>query len=274
MSRTSIEWTDETWNPFRGCTRVSPGCDNCYAISMAHRFAWGDGLTRIRKKDGKVDWSGQVRLIESEISRPLTWRKPRRAFVCSGSDLFHEQIPFADIFKVFFVMALAEASTFQCLTKRPHRAAAFVRWMSLNRVLLPGGGWPLPNVWLGVSAEDQQRWDERVPALVRIPAAVRFVSAEPLLGPIDIGDVGCAGLDWLIVGGESGPGARPLEFDWVENLIEQCSLCRIACFVKQLGARPENRGAPFTPRLTGKGGNMDEWPPDLRIREWPPDRSG
>ena len=270
MGNTSIEWTDETWTPFRGCTRVSPGCDNCYAISMAHRFAWGDGLTRIRKKDGKVDWSGEVHFIASEVNRPRRWRKPRLVFVCSGSDLFHEKNEFGQIAEVFATMALCAEHTFQCLTKRPLRAAQFYRWLEEEREWML----PLPNVWLGVSAEDQQRWDERVPALMQIPAAVRFVSAEPILGPIDMGGVGCAGLDWLIVGGESGPGARPLEFDWVESLIEQCSLCRIACFVKQLGARPENRGAPFTPRLTGKGGNMNEWPPDLRIREWPGEMGG
>ncbi len=301
---TSIEWTDETWNPFKGCSRVSPGCDNCYAMLMAHRFPWGEGLTRIRKKDRQVDWSGTVRFYEEELARPLRWRKARRVFVCSGSDIFHESNAFEQIAAVFGVMASCPRHTFQVLTKRPIRAAAFFTWvaargesdMAQHSVCLieavahglghklaedahvrvetaPVAAWPLPNVWVGVSAEDQQRWDERVPILLEdVPAAVRFVSAEPLLGPIGFADVDRTAIDWIIVGGESGRGARPLDLRWVEDIIHMSAYKGIACFVKQLGHHPRiGPDARFSPPLTGKGGDPREWPPHLRVRQWPAD---
>lgn len=208
-AESKIEWTDTTWNPVRGCSRVSPGCDNCYAMRQAHRFNHEaqdgarrglgayDGLTTIRR--GKVDWSGRVRLVPEMLGAPLRWRKPRRVFVNSMSDLFHESLSDEQIAAVFGAMACCSRHTFQVLTKRAKRMREWIGWadghrdtihhafsVATGRAGMRPWDWPLPNVWLGVSAEDQQRADERIPDLLATPAAVRFVSAEPLLGPIDL----------------------------------------------------------------------------------------
>lgn len=272
--RTPIEWADATWNPNTGCSRVSEGCRNCYAEIMAARFSkpgqWGEGLAQIvRKPDGSADhrWTGQVRLNDRALTQPLRWRKPRRIFVCSTSDLFHEGVPDEWLDRVFAVMALAPQHTFMVLTKRPERARRYFEGYEeagefhtgIRDALIEGAAqaiyaartgedpslWlsvslPLPNVWLGTSIEDQPTADARIPHLLATPAAVRFVSAEPLLGPVDLTgylpDLDCGdGLDLAIVGGESGPGARPMQPDWPRALRDQCLAAGTAFFFKQWG---------------------------------------
>ena len=280
----NIEWTDRTWNPVRGCSIVSPGCVNCYAMKFAHRFSGEgkayEGLTKQTKAGPQ--WTGKVRLVEDALLEPLKWRKPQRVFVNSMSDLFHELVPDEFIDRVFAVMALAPHHIFQILTKRPLRMRDYLKsratsaqfWKDAARIVgysLEFQGvslvwYPLPNVWLGVSCEDQRRADERIPLLLQTPAAVRFISAEPLLGPIEIrgpketcGDcdpcIGgrpdqCAvggyytgalhpdGIHWVIVGGESGPKSRPCDIAWIRSIIEQCQAETVPAFVKQLGTEP------------------------------------
>lgn len=279
---THIEWTDATWNPITGCSVVSPGCTNCYAMRLAgtrlQHHPSRNGLTKDTKA-GPV-WTGEVRLNEQWLDQPLRWKRPRRIFVCAHGDLFAEGVPDEWIDRVFAVMALAPQHTFQVLTKRAARMRAYVSGiqskipflgrMPLERIHLEAAGhmegdggfidvlkdhgnvyslyldapWPLPNVWLGVSAEDQKRADERVPDLLNTPAAVRFVSAEPLLGPINLHQAMTArnewddvlGLHWIIVGGESGPGARPMHPAWVCSIRDQCATAGTAFFFKQWGA--------------------------------------
>ena len=262
---TKIEWTDATWNPVTGCSVVSPGCTNCYAMKLAgtrmHHHSSRQGLT-VPSKAGPV-WNGEVRFNEQWLDQPLRWKRPRMIFVCAHGDLFHENVPDAWIDQVFAVMALCPQHTFQVLTKRAERMRAYVEGLWPRRERLGdlmgkmGGaerkgwyapecdgkrGWvgihtPLPNVWLGISAEDQQRADERIPHLLATPAAVRFVSLEPLLGAIHVGLGKCAGasIDWVIVGGESGPRARPMHPDWVRSLRDQCAAAGVAFFFKQWG---------------------------------------
>lgn len=314
MGATSIEWTEKTWNPLRGCSLVSPGCTNCYAMKQAHRYA-GEGkpfagLTRKRDKGGPV-WTGEVRFVEHMLELPLTWRQPQRVFVNSMSDLFHDDVSNEDIAAVFGVMAACQQHTFQVLTKRAERMRKWFEWVQswrqdrwsasclheaerrVGRAISPGiAGVPLRNVWLGVSVEDQQRADERIPHLLATPAAVRFISYEPALGPVDFsranvlwsgvrladgsrwtGDGGK--IDWIIVGGESGPGARPFDLAWARSTIEQCKAAGVACFVKQLGRYPQHNppewGAYCRPDgiRDEKGGDWSQWPEDLRVREWP-----
>jgi protein gp37 len=269
--RTGIAWTDSTWNPTRGCRRTSPGCENCYAERQAARFSGPgapfEGLVRIGKSGPR--WTGEGRLAESMLDQPIRWRRSRRIFVDSMSDLFFNAFSDEDIAAVFGVMALACHHTFQVLTKRHVRARDLLSKLTLDditiaaldrgvgvsksqtraiRDALPKGSpfahdseapiWPLPNVWIGVSVEDQARADERLPVLAQIPAAVRFVSAEPLLEVVDLSKhLTVNGPDWVIVGGESGPGARTFAIQWARNIITQCRAARVACFVKQMGAR-------------------------------------
>jgi len=390
--RNGISWTDETWNPLRGCSKVSPGCKNCYAETMAARFA-GPG----QPYEGTIDrgrWNGQIRLVPEKLAEPLRWCRPRRIFVNSMSDLFHPGVPFEYIAAVFGVMAAAPQHVFQVLTKRPDRAAEFLAWVvkqdaaTLGRVNLrrafpepmtpgrleccmqallhearhhplgisgplhrdraadPAGPWPLPNVWLGVSVEDQTTADERIPHLLQCPASVRWVSYEPALGPVDFerwiiepmycaacgseqivydtnphglavthtcimgaGQTGEPGaercvdcgsldvvmpgaLDWVVIGGESGPHARPFDVAWARSTIAQCRAAGLACFVKQMGARPRVAEASRLAALWAAmpGGRVDdcggihlrdragadpaEWPEDLRVREWPAAKEG
>ena len=328
-----IEWTGETWNPIVGCSIVSPGCTNCYAMKMASRILninagkalaeagmvaaqfldYGTPEQRERHLkalsghpshyDGTIKyvkdkpvWTGKVALAPEHILlKPLSWKKPRTIFVNSMGDLFHEDVPDEWIDRVFAVMALCPQHTFQVLTKRSARMLAYLRHGAVGRrvglqvcdlqehapdvVLLldrsdapfapPGnrillGQWPLPNVWLGVSAERQKEADERIPDLLNTPAAVRFVSAEPLLGSIDFERIKCPnacpppdycnhchpdggdatgtfdalqrGLDWIIVGGESGPGARPMHPDWARSIRDQCAAAGVPFFFKQHGS--------------------------------------
>src|SRR5579872_16983 len=249
---TGIQWTDATWNPVRGCSRVSEGCRNCYAERQAARFR-GPGKPFegfVHTVNGYPAWTGKVALMEKHLEDPMHWTTPRRIFVNSMSDLFHEALSDRDILRVMRVMDRAPQHTYQVLTKRPKRMRDFMR-EHLH-------GKPPRYLWLGVSVEDQATGDERVPLLVQTPAALRFVSYEPALGPVDFGG-DLAALDWLIIGGESGPGARPFEIRWAERAIKDCHSCGVACFVKQLGASVMARDS--------KGGNPEEWPEHLRVRE-------
>lgn len=392
MSTTDIQWTDRVWNPVRGCSRVSPGCDNCYAMRQAHRFSHpavqdpsGDrsldkpagpyhGLTVIRK--GKVDWRGHARLVPEMLEQPLRWRKPRRIFVNSMSDLFHSSLTDEEIAAVFGVMAACPHHTFQVLTKRPERMVEWFKWVRqrfpldvIENCASDAGCsvdiqdedavWPPRNVWVGVSVENQATADERIPLLKQVPAAVRFISAEPLLERVQLDSFklrggttahmaldiegalgnrrllraftddgrrispkgaaahlrglqakghklfpmckcedfdpferGCErkapGLDWVIVGGESGQAARPCAEEWIQHIVAQCQKAEVPVFVKQLGAFivSESRACEtdeeakrefgfnsrwlWRARLKDKaGGSPDEWPEDLRVRQFP-----
>jgi len=296
--KSKIQWTDATWNPLAGCSIVSPGCTNCYAMRQAariERMGGADhyvGLTEMIKD--KPIWTGKVALAsEKTLRAPLRWKAPRKIFVNSMSDLFHESVPDEWIDKVFAIAALSPQHIFQFLTKRPKRMRDYVGMRAgdwqvvLPEAFAPGtlpiskhgvvahigvstpehrslyGAtqpcWPLPNVWLGVTAEDQTRADERIPDLLATPAAVRFASCEPMLGPLDLTDM-CNGhyfydalsgarwhddpdginprvpyeakLDWVICGGESGPGARPMHPDWARSLRDQCAAAGTRFFMK------------------------------------------
>ncbi|MCP4348677.1 MAG: phage Gp37/Gp68 family protein [Desulfobacterales bacterium] len=250
---TGIEWTDETWSPTVGCSRVSPGCDGCYAEREARRQA------RNPDYDGVLDderrWSGRVNCLPDRLEKPLHWRKPRRVFVDSMSDLFHPDVPDEFIHEVWQVMRRCPQHTFQVLTKRPQRMRALCEDRDATPEEVDAGyelgivtglqyDHPAPNVWLGVSAENQRYADLRIPHLLATPAAVRFVSAEPLLGPIDLaetvrrwrdGTPRTAGLDWVIVGGETGPNARPMHPTWARDLRDQCTPACVPYFYKQWG---------------------------------------
>ena len=307
---TKIEWADKTWSPILGCDRVGPGCDHCYAIRTVHRLSSNPhpkigplykGLTH-RTEDG-LDWTGKIRTIPERLGDPLKWRKPLRVFVNSQSDLFHADVPDEFIARVFAVMARCPQHTFQILTKRHARMRSLLSshawWTQFSIEFLdrePGTpvsyvsdprGPYLSNVHLGVSVEDQRWADIRIPALLQTPAAVRWVSAEPLLGPIDLmGDVeqpgpaivrtGCSyptdygtgieydhddqpGIDWVVVGGESGPGARPMALEWAQGIVDQCKGADVPVLVKQLGS------------VTGGKSHQDitTFPPGLRVREYP-----
>lgn len=262
MNKTTIEWTDRTWNPVTGCTKVSQGCKNCYAERIYERFN-GFGTFKL------------VHLHPDRLGAPKSWKSPSMIFVNSMSDLFHEHVPNYFIDEVFAMMAICKHHTFQILTKRPHRMLEWfnhkdmgwrdpgmrgderIRYQCYHsfgeRIDYKNWQWPLPNVWIGVSVEDQETADLRIPLLLQIPAAVRFLSCEPLLGPVDIekcpipriekrrqdGSVvrlsKTAYLDWVICGGESGPGARPMHPDWARGLRDQCAQSEIPFFFKQWG---------------------------------------
>ena len=259
-TKSKIEWTDATWNPVTGCAKISPGCTNCYAERMAYRFAGCNGYP---ERPHHFD----VTLHPERLEQPLRWRKPRRVFVVSMGDLFHEDVPDDYIREVFWTMQRAGWHTFQVLTKRPRRMAA---WFA-KRQDAP----VLPNVWLGVTVEDQQRADERIPYLLECPAAVRFVSAEPLLGPIDLrawlGPVSTwERLDWVICGGESGPGAQPMHPDWARALRDQCVSAGVPFFFKQWGAwHHDPQFAPVNPKkmYMDRHGNFYSGTTDERYRD-------
>ena len=227
----AIEWTDATWNPTVGCTKVSPGCDHCYAERLTHRFA-------------KVYPKGfSLTLRPEALDLPTRWRRPRRVFVNSMSDLFHAQVPESYIRDVFAVMATCPQHRFQVLTKRAERLARFAKELP----------WPA-NVWMGVSVETTEYlW--RIDYLRRVPAAVRFVSAEPLLG--SLGGLDLTDIHWLIAGGESQAGARPASLDWFRELRDACLSSRVAFFLKQLGGHPLKRGGDLA-RLDGR--RWTQWP--------------
>ena len=234
--KTGIEWTDATWNPVTGCTKVSEGCDHCYAETIAHRFAGTKAYPN----------GFDVTLRPERLDQPLRWKRPRKVFVNSMSDLFHKDVPDDYIARVFAVMALAPQHTFQVLTKRPGRMRSLLSSEDFeSAVFLATEGrfegyfpWPLPNVWLGTSVENQKWADVRIPQLLDTPAAVRFLSCEPLLGPISlVRDPAhpVEALDWVIVGGESGPGARPMHPEWARRLRDECFVFGVAFHFKQWG---------------------------------------
>jgi protein gp37 len=274
---TKIEWTDATWNVVNGCNVVSPGCTNCYAMRLAgtrlKHHPSREGLT-IDTKAGPV-WNGQVRFNEKVLLDPLRWKRPRRIFPNAHGDLFHPSVPDEWIDREFTIMALAHWHYFQVLTKRPDRMRDYVSeraeciWSSVDNFVddwshglrgnvrlpiisddpmlaaLAGQGavwggerpWPLRNVWLGTSVEDQRRADERIPILLDTPAAVRWLSCEPLLGPVDVQPFGLYDreLHWVVAGGESGPGARPMHPDWARSLRDQCAAAGVPFLFKQWG---------------------------------------
>lgn len=255
---TKIEWSDATWNPVTGCTKVSPGCDNCYAETLAERF---------RGVPGHYYQNGfDVQLRPDKLGLPLRWTRPRKVFVNSMSDLFHTDIPTPYIARVFGIMAATPHHTYQLLTKRHGRMHALLTSEEFReRVYLfnnldqgdirEPGGWPLPNVQLGVSVEDQARANLRIPHLIDTPAAVRWISAEPLLGPIDLRLVDKdalvdGGLDWIVVGGESGRNARPMHPDWARQLRDQAATAGIPYLFKQWGEWSPDR--PEGPTQRGK----------------------
>lgn len=315
-ANTTIEWCTKTWNPIRGCSRVSPGCDNCYAMGMAHRFSGPgkpyEGLTTIRR--GKVDWSGEARFIREALDEPLRWRKPERVFVNSMSDLFHHSLAFEEIAAIFGVMAACPQHTFLVLTKRPERALEFFEWIRTQLVSVGGPTtnaargvkwyawlyldeiqvydpqlpwvWPLPNVHFGVSVENQKTADERLPLLLRCLAAVRWASMEPLLEDVDaraylhrgkhhvcpkclyssnIPEETCpndgtplgldVALDWVVVGGESGPRSRPMHIEWMRSIVAQCRAEAVPVFCKQFGAN-------LIDAKNGVGGHQAKPPPE------------
>ncbi len=306
-----IEWTDATWNVVIGCDKVSPGCDHCYAIRTAHRMQANPNpkiAAAYAGTEADGEWTGQVNLVEDRLELPLSWTRPRRIFVNAQSDLFHKDVPDEFIARVWAVMALAPQHTFQILTKRHARMRALLRTDMFHELVQDaigaqvwGGGvkgavadtvrrryiawrpltptWPLPNVWLGVSVEDQKRADLRIPALLDTPAAVRWLSCEPLLGPVDVinglGDSWLTGIDWIVVGGESGPGSRPMHPEWARSLRDQCDVAGVPFLFKQWGShRPSDVGTivrngvryPMVPsgkRAAGReldGRTWDEYP--------------
>jgi protein gp37 len=228
VAETTIEWTDATWNPVAGCSIVSAGCSNCYAMRMAARLdAMGvEKYRRLTRKSGRrYVWTGRVRLDEGALEFPVAWKKPRKIFVNSMSDLFHPEVPATFIARVWWVMEQAPQHTFQILTKRPERMRSIVTGANLAI---------LPNVWLGTSIEDScvaHRLDD----LRLTPAAIRFVSFEPLIGSVANADM--SGIHWAIVGGESGPRARPMKEAWVDEIRELCQESGAAFFFKQWGGR-------------------------------------
>lgn len=320
MTQSKIEWTEQVWNPIVGCTVHSAGCTNCYAMRMANRLqgmaemgqaGLGHYLGTTRKVNGHPIWTGKLGFSEAALLAPLRRKKPTRWFVNSMSDLFHADVPWAMIDRVFAVMALCPQHTFQVLTKRSARMREFLtardsggtsaiiaanaldnaNW--LPRALAVKAEpqfqnlWPLPNVWLGVSVEDQRAADERVPDLLATPAAVRWLSCEPLLGPVDLNSLGIRSecdhedadvewdtnalncreceeeplLDWIVAGGESGPGARPMHPDWARSLRDQCAAAGVPFFFKQWGewAPPEAFGVTSHGPVTTAKGDVRNW---------------
>lgn len=309
---TNIEWTDETWNPVRGCTRVSPGCQNCYAERQAIRHAGAggsyEGLAQIT--NGHPQWTGKLREVQSALEMPFHWKKPRRVFVNSMSDLFHPDISREFLVGIFGVMAETPQHTYQILTKRPEH---MVQVMPFVWDILGNAGRPLENVWLGVSVENQHYADARTLLLQATPAAVRFLSIEPQLDKVTLEKfLTCTcgrgvytaperhmrlcgfrdRIHWVICGGESGPGARPFNLAWAESLLKECRAAAVPFFLKQVGAVPmwereywnsrpsirllnanNAKRVPdgFVPLLMNdrKGGNLEEWPSELQVREFP-----
>ncbi len=266
MSKSKIEWTERVWNPVTGCTKVSQGCKNCYAERMAKRLAGRCGYP--------ADEPFRVTLHPDRLGQPLHWKKPSRIFVNSMSDLFHQDVPDEFIERVWAEMYSNAQHTFQVLTKRPERMLHWYRHSIRASMSLE---FPPGNIWLGVSAENQETADQRIPLLLQTPAAVRFVSCEPLLGPVDLCEWLCctacadtcggtrkpAGLsvvahcknprlDWVIAGGESGPGARPMHPDWARGLRDQCAAARVPYFFKQWGEwRPPAEGEEYNTMNSG-----------------------
>ncbi len=295
MSKTKIEWSEFSYNPIIGCSKCSPGCLNCYAERMARRQSFMHRLEysiAINNHTGK--WSGKCVLVESALDKPLHWKKPRMIFVCSMGDLFHESVPKEWIIKVFMTIANCPQHTFQILTKRPSRMK---EWFDSPEWVEIDDGYRPKNLWLGVTVCTQKEADEKIPILLDIPVAVRFVSIEPCLEEINLGNIriqrdpkfgdnGWQGrpggypylncltgreysvmvgnptpykLDWVIVGPETGPKARPCKIEWIESIVDQCKDANVPCFVKKVPVRKNQKD----------WGNMELWPEQLRVREYP-----
>lgn len=331
MGKTSIEWTrgddgtaGSTWNPVRGCSRISPGCGGpnhaggCYAEKIAARFSGPgqpfEGFAKRTAHGGA--WTGKMAVVWDMVDQPIRWRKPRRIFANSMSDLFHKDLPRDDVAIIYGTAIAAvhlRGHTIQILTKRSDHMRELLTdeafWDIANAHASSlvmehvdpldrrsddaratcddyGPDKPPPRIWLGVSVEDQERADERIPDLLMTPAAVRFLSCEPLLQGLDLdhylragshrhaGPIGKPPISLAIVGGESGPRSRPFALEWARSIIAQCKTAGVACFVKQLGAKPGDRQSPahcHEPVILKdrKGGDMAEWPADLRVREFP-----
>lgn len=286
---TNIQWTDETINPIVGCSRISPGCSQCYAATAAASAR----LQRFPQYQKVAAWDGTVEFVESQLLKPLSWKKPKKIFVCSMSDLFHENVPDEWIDKVMAVAALCPQHTFQILTKRPERALKYFtrenrftcidyqayEILRADRVPYyrehPVVKLPLKNVWMGVTCENQAIADRRIPILLDIPAVVRWLSVEPLLGEIDLMKLSVGHLyaleciNWVVCGGESGSGARPCNIAWVRSLVRQCQDADVPVFVKQLGSNCQILPGLAFKYKDKKGGNIDSFPEDLKIREFP-----
>lgn len=291
--QSKIEWTEATWSPTTGCDRISPGCDNCYALTLARRLkAMGSAKYQA---DGDPRTSGPgfaLTLHEDALTLPLRWRKPRRIFVNSMSDIGHARVPAEFQARVWAVMAMASQHTFQVLTKRPERLRRILTdecrcgsghvpgihfrsamdWAGtphspayvpgvVGREVYHNRPWPPPNVWVGTSVE-LDAYRRRADDLRETPAALRFLSLEPLLGPLPL--LNLEGIGWVIIGGESGPGARPMRLEWARGIVARCADAGIPVFCKQLGSvlGRELGAGP-------KGGDWRAWPADLRVREFP-----
>ncbi|MBC6429679.1 phage Gp37/Gp68 family protein [Nostoc sp. HG1] len=301
---TNIEWADETINPIVGCSRISPGCEKCYAATAAK----SPRLQQFTQYQAVSKWDGTVEFVKSQLIKPLYWRKSKRIFVCSMADLFHANVPDEWIHQVMAVAALSPQHTFQILTKRPERMKEYfsqqslwVKWYEAAKENLwdavseKFGGlinlqqyftlqpFPLPNMWLGASTENQQMADKRIPILLQIPASVRFLSCEPLLEEIDFRQAGVIqklisddsewelvneDIQWIVVGGESGPNSRPCHIEWIESIVQQCQQSQTPVFVKQLGANAKFDQQRFKTR-DNKGGDIEEFPQHLQVREFP-----
>lgn len=317
-----IGWTDSTWPIIAGCDYVSPGCSNCWAVRDSWRLAHNphklvrDAFADVVRKtdDGKLVWTGHVRPLPQRLDWPLKWRAPRLIFVCSQADLFSYKVPPEFIAAAFGVMAASPLHTFQVLTKHPKRMREFLDSIARDREgpvtaclwaarqalgadvfgrhepfpdQLPA--WPLENVWVGVTVEDQKRANERIPELLRTPAAVRWLSVEPMLEAIDLTDIRTphehtergqlhelADLDWVVCGGESAQTratTRPFDIGWARDLRDQCRAAGVRFFFKQYGSRPTENGQPIAPPV-GKSSRYkfhepEHWQADLRIQEFP-----
>jgi len=269
-----IEWTDESWNPVIGCTKVSAGCQNCYAERMAARLNYMGQANYGSVIDDNCKWNNKVVCLGRDVlNKPLHWRKPRRIFVCSMSDLFHPKVPFEFIDQVMQIITMyPQQHIFQVLTKRVKRMLEYFKQLHSGLTKFHKGHdfqWPFKNLWLGVTCENQKTADERIPILLQIPAAVRFLSLEPLLGEIYLpgpllnhgfgfeyyqepGKIG-----WAIIGCESGPNRREYKTEWVRDLVRQCKVAGVPVFVKQLN-------------INGKvEHDISKFPKDLQIRQYP-----
>ncbi len=302
MKQHKIDWLNmpgykgETWNPIIGCSRVSEGCMNCYAEKMAGRLAhiqstadYGhvvklnpDYLPDSTENQFIPKWTGETYLLEYQLDKPLKWKKPRMVFVCSMSDLFHENTDFEQIELVFDTMNTYRGHLYLLLTKRPERMQEFFNWYFKRRGFVD----PLQNIWLGVSAENQEQADKRIPILLQIPATKRFVSIEPMLGPVDVSEYlhescctkeirkneGCicvydiegapteCRIDWVICGGESGHKGRPMHPDWARSLRDQCKEAGIPFFLKQWGEYQNGSNYPKKNNVVVlKNGKYDDW---------------
>lgn len=291
----NIEWTDVTWNPVTGCSRVSEGCRNCYAEAMARRIAGMERTSGVRPQRylpvvNHVGWNGRIIMHDDRLYEPLRWRKPRRVFVCSMSDLFHEGVASEFVRDVLDVVRRCPQHTFQVLTKRPENILEKTDGIDTH----------IPNLWIGASVEDQATADARVPVLAQVPAAVRFLSVEPLLGPVDLRPLllrrslghctGCQELKdegathqeetiehpsravhWVIVGGESGRAPRPCHAEWIRPVFDGCYCANVPVFVKQSGSNFWVGGRRQRV-YDKKGGRPEYWPTWMRRREWPAGR--